>query len=533
MSTSTGSMPRSRSLLAAAAFLVVLAGPGATAHAAGAPRASAPRASAPRANGRAADTRPVGNAPVVGMAADPRTGGYWLVAADGGVFAFDAPYLGSTGALTLNSPVVGMAATIDGGGYWLVAADGGVFSYGDAPFLGSTGSMRLARPVVGMAADPRTGGYWLVAADGGVFAFDAPYLGSTGALTLNSPVVGMAATIDGGGYWLVAADGGVFAYGDAPFLGSTGSKRLARPVVGMAADPRTGGYWLVAADGGVFAFDAPYLGSTGAVVLNRAVIGAAAVLGGAGYWLVGADGGLYAFGDAPYLGSVAVLPLAGLTVVLDPGHNGGNGGAPQTVNQPIDGGGFTEPCDTSGTTTNNGYSEHAFNFAVASATQALLQQAGAHVVLTRTSDDGVGPCVDVRAAIANNLRAAAAVSIHADGGPPNGRGFAVDTPVPVVSSISDNRSIVGPSGALGDDLRDAFAAATGEPVSTYAGVDGIMPRGDLGGLDLSTVPKVLIECANMRNATDGTLVQDPSWRQSAAAGIASGVQAYLEATLRT
>ena len=388
-------------------------------------------------------------------------------------------------------------------------------------------------PVVGMAADPRTGGYWLVASDGGVFAFDAPFLGSMGARTLNSPVVGMAATDDGAGYWLVASDGGVFAFGDAPFLGSTGSMTLSRPVVGMAADPRTGGYWLVASDGGVFAFDAPFLGSMGALVLNRAVIGAAPVLGGAGYWLAGADGGIYAFGDAPYLGSVAVLPLAGLTVVLDPGHNGGNGAAPQTVNQLIDGGGFTEPCDTSGATTDNGYSEHAFNFAVATAAQVLLQQAGARVVLTRASDDGVGPCVNTRAAIADNLHAAAAVSIHADGGPPNGRGFAVDTPVPVVSSISDNRSIVGPSGALGDDLRDAFASATGEPVSDYTGVDGIVPRGDLGGLNLSTVPKVLIECANMRNVADAALVQDASWRQSAATGIASGVEGYLEATLRT
>ncbi len=55
-----------------------------------------------------------------------------------------------------------------------------------------------------------------------------------------------------------------------------------------------------------------------------------------------------------------------------------------------------------------------------------------------------------------------------------------------------------PSDLLGDDVRDAFGAVTGEPVSDYAGTDGIDPRDDLGGLNLSTVPKVLIECANMR-----------------------------------
>jgi N-acetylmuramoyl-L-alanine amidase len=44
---------------------------------------------------------------------------------------------------------------------------------------------------------------------------------------------------------------------------------------------------------------------------------------------------------------------------------------------------------------------------------------------------------------------------------------------------------------------------------------------------------VLIECANMRNAHDASLVQDPQWRALAAQGIATGVESYLEATERT
>jgi N-acetylmuramoyl-L-alanine amidase len=139
----------------------------------------------------------------------------------------------------------------------------------------------------------------------------------------------------------------------------------------------------------------------------------------------------------------------------------------------------------------------------------------------------------VRAAIANELHADVAISIHADGGPPGGFGFAVDTPLPVVSSISDNRAIVGPSDQLSVDVRNAFQAATGEPPSDYTGQDGIVYRSDLGGLDLSTVPKVLIECANMRNARDAALVQQPQWRQSAAQGIADGMEQFLEDTQRT
>ncbi len=109
----------------------------------------------------------------------------------------------------LNAPVVGMASTPDGAGYWLVAADGGVFAYGDATFYGSTGGIHLNAPVVGIAPTENGFGYWLVAADGGVFAFgSAVFHGSAGAIHLNAPMVGMAGVPDGGGYWLVAATAG-------------------------------------------------------------------------------------------------------------------------------------------------------------------------------------------------------------------------------------------------------------------------------------------------------------------------------------
>ena len=82
------------------------------------------------------------------------------------------------GGQPLNEPMVGMAATPSGKGYWIVAADGGVFSFGDAPFDGSMGGQPLDRPIVGMAAGPTGHGYWFVAQDGGVFSFDVPFLGS-------------------------------------------------------------------------------------------------------------------------------------------------------------------------------------------------------------------------------------------------------------------------------------------------------------------------------------------------------------------
>jgi uncharacterized protein YkwD len=167
----------------------------------------------------------------------PGTGGYWLTARDGGIFAFgDVKYLGSTGGTLLYQPIVGMAPMPKKDGYWLVARDGGVFNFGSAKFAGSMGGKPLAQPMVGMTGRPQGDGYWLVARDGGIFNFgDARFHGSTGAIRLNQPIVGMAATPSGKGYWLIAADGGIFNFGDAGFRGSTGAVRLYQPVVGGAA----------------------------------------------------------------------------------------------------------------------------------------------------------------------------------------------------------------------------------------------------------------------------------------------------------
>ena len=232
-------------------------------------------------------------APFVGMATTPDGKGYWLVAADGGVFAYgDAGFYGSMGGRVLAAGVVGMAATPDGKGYWLVAADGGVFAFGDAAFYGSMGGRFLAAPVVGIAPFPNGNGYWLVGDDGGVFAFGgAPFLGSgvaaLPAISITDVAVGMAATPDGKGYWLVANDGSVLPYGDAGSYGSMAGTILNAEVVGMTATPDGKGYWLVGADGGVFAFgDARFFGSLGSQHVFSPVAAIIPTPSGAGYWVL-------------------------------------------------------------------------------------------------------------------------------------------------------------------------------------------------------------------------------------------------------
>lgn len=236
-----------------------------------------------------------------------------------------------------------------------------------------------------------------------------------------------------------------------------------------------------------------------------------------------ASGVATAGGRPGTFGPTASGTLNGKVVAIDPGHNGGNFSDPSYINQLIWNGREQETCDTTGTETDGGYTEALFNWNVAQYLPADLRALGATVVLTRTSNTGVGPCVPERAAIGNQAKANAAVSIHADGGPPGGRGFAVLVPV----ADGPNDAIIAPSLTLGEDLRNEFLAVTGEPVSSYDGVDGIQPRDDLGGLNLSTVPKVLIECANMRNASDAALVTSPAWQARAAAGIAAGLEKFL------
>jgi N-acetylmuramoyl-L-alanine amidase len=216
--------------------------------------------------------------------------------------------------------------------------------------------------------------------------------------------------------------------------------------------------------------------------------------------------------------------LAGKTIAVDPGHNGMNYAHPE-INQPVNIGNGTRACDTTGTETNGGYTEAAYTLDVSLRLAAILRGAGANVVMTRTTNDGFGPCINQRAAIGNQAHAAAAISIHADGGPAEGHGFHVLYPVSIPGLTAP---IAGPSLRLAGDVRDAYHAGTGMPYATYVGNgDGLMARSDLGGLNLSTVPKVFIETGNMRNASDAALLTDPTFRQRAAAAIAAGLARFL------
>jgi N-acetylmuramoyl-L-alanine amidase len=210
-------------------------------------------------------------------------------------------------------------------------------------------------------------------------------------------------------------------------------------------------------------------------------------------------------------------------VVLDPGHNGGNARHTAEINRQVPAGrGQTKPCNTTGTATNAGYTEHEFTWDVARRVNTALTARGIKVVLTRSDDSGVGPCVNERAATGNRAAAAAVVSIHADGSETAGaHGFHVAYSAPPLNAAQGE-----PATRLAAVLRDGLRGA-GFPVSNYLGSGGLAPRADLGGLNLSERPAALIECGNMRDPAEAAAMSSPAGRQRYADAISAAILRYL------
>jgi N-acetylmuramoyl-L-alanine amidase len=214
----------------------------------------------------------------------------------------------------------------------------------------------------------------------------------------------------------------------------------------------------------------------------------------------------------------------GKVVVIDPGHNGANGANPGIINTLVDAGfGETKPCNTTGTATNAGYTEHEFTWAVAREVRDILEANGVTVILTRESDDGVGPCVNKRAAVGNQADADLVLSIHGDGvNADSDRGFYV---------MTAQRQPAGPemaaqSARLATTIRDGLVGAGLSP-SNYLGDDGLWQRDDLAGLNLSERPTVMVESGNMRSSADAALMTSEQGQRQFAQGYANGVLNFL------
>jgi N-acetylmuramoyl-L-alanine amidase len=225
--------------------------------------------------------------------------------------------------------------------------------------------------------------------------------------------------------------------------------------------------------------------------------------------------------------SAAVIPnasavpsnIAGMVVFIDPGHNGANDAS--IGRQVTTGRGGTKDCQTSGTASSSGYMEHTFTWDTALRVRAALTALGVRTALSRGNDNALGPCIDERANVANSLRPNAILSIHADGGPPSGRGFHVNYSAPPLNPVQ-----AGPSVQYARIMRDQMQAA-GIPPATYIGQNGLYGRSDLTGLNLAQYPAILVECGNMKNPVDSALMESPDGRQKYADALVRGVAGFL------
>ena len=224
--------------------------------------------------------------PVAGIVPTKDDGGYWLDASDGGVFAFgDTTFYGSIPGLglhpagsglpnSLNAPIVGMVPSTDDGGYFMVASDGGVFAFGDAHFAGSCPAIGgCSGAAVAVMPDASGNGYWLVTKTGNVYTFgDASYFGAPG--DNGSPVTSAVRTPDGGGYWILNANGTVTNFGDAANFGpAPGTFGGLNPATAIFTTSDGGGYWIAAANGEVNQLgDAPNYGDMTTTHLNGYII---------------------------------------------------------------------------------------------------------------------------------------------------------------------------------------------------------------------------------------------------------------------
>ncbi|MGH1561745.1 N-acetylmuramoyl-L-alanine amidase family protein [Mumia sp. DW29H23] len=221
-------------------------------------------------------------------------------------------------------------------------------------------------------------------------------------------------------------------------------------------------------------------------------------------------------------------PLAGRTIVIDPGHQLGNSRFPKRINRLVDAGGLRKPCNTTGTATASGFAEATFAWRVATRLRDALQAQGATVVMTRSlnSRHRWGPCVDVRGRIGNKGyrgRSRAAdlkISIHGDGAARSGRGFHV--------IVTKKRGTVVRSLRLGRLTRAALDDA-GFRRSTYtAGGRGIVRRSDLGTLNLSRIPTVMVELGNMRNPRDARTMRSSAGQRRYAQALAAAARRALQ-----
>jgi len=219
-------------------------------------------------------------------------------------------------------------------------------------------------------------------------------------------------------------------------------------------------------------------------------------------------------------------PLEGRLILVDPGHQLGNSNPRfrKQMAQTFFNGAIVKGCNTTGTATNAGFPEATFTWRVAKHLKRLLQDAGARVEMTRSTNsyDDWGPCTWDRAKQANRIGADAMVSIHADGASAGSRGFFAMTPALIKGWTDD---VVKKDRRLANAMIAGMSAA-GAPPSNYIPNQLLVSR-DTTSLNVSNVPTVTIEVGNMRNAQEARRMSSAAGQRQYAEWLFAGLERYF------
>jgi N-acetylmuramoyl-L-alanine amidase len=206
------------------------------------------------------------------------------------------------------------------------------------------------------------------------------------------------------------------------------------------------------------------------------------------------------------LGSLGLSgkPLRGYKICVDPGHGG----------QSARDGRYTG--GTFGVATRQ--TESDVNLRVSLMLAQFLEEAGATVILTRTTDNRVqdkpdmGSELDARSRYANSRRADFFISMHHNHGPRGTNYTAV--------FYHRNSSV---SGKLADQISASLAFCLGTPnigsrASAYRVLKGLK------------MPGVIVECSFMTNSSEDARLANLAYNKLQAKGVAVGIINYIRQT---
>ncbi len=198
--------------------------------------------------------------------------------------------------------------------------------------------------------------------------------------------------------------------------------------------------------------------------------------------------------------------LSGKVVVLDPGHGGDDPGAVA-----------------------NGVQEKSVTLGVSLALSQLLQQAGATVIMTRTTDITVGPSrengtgLQMRSDIANQARADVFLSIHANALANADRSGATTyfgQRCGYVSAAQRDPVLIARSYRLATRVQQKVVAVTGE-------IDRGIDSADYWVLGNTAMPSILVETGFVTNPDEAAKLVIPSYQQLLAQGVLLGLRDYF------